>query len=61
AGITRHVIPWRALRVNLSIELLADPNRPIEEKNRWLSAWMEERTLQKNIRFYEESTVLFDE
>ncbi|HZE19566.1 MAG TPA: hypothetical protein VE402_05540 [Candidatus Angelobacter sp.] len=61
AGITRHVIAWRALRVNLSLEVLADPGRTLEDKNRWLKAWMEERTLQKNIRFYEESTVLFDE
>jgi len=61
AGITRHVIPWRALRVNVALDLLADPVRSIEEKNRWLQAWIEERTIQKNIRFYEESTVLFDE
>jgi len=61
AGITRHVIPWRALRVNIALDLLADSLKPIEEKNRWLKAWIEERTVQKNIRFYEESTVLFDE
>ena len=61
AGITRHVIPWRALRVNIALDLLADSSKPIEEKNRWLRAWIEERTVQKNIRFYEESTVLFDE
>ena len=61
AGITRHVIPWRALRLNIPLDLLADPGKSIEEKNRWLKAWIEERTVQKNIRFYEESTVLFDE
>jgi hypothetical protein len=61
AGITRHVIPWRALRVNVALDLLADPAKTIEEKNRWLRAWVEERTVQKNIRFYEESTVLYDE
>jgi hypothetical protein len=61
AGITRHVIPWRALRINIALDLLADPGKSIEEKNRWLKAWIEERTVQKNIRFYEESTVLFDE
>ncbi len=61
AGITRHVIPWRALRVNIALDLLADPGRSIEEKNRWLKAWIEERTAQKRVRFYEESTVLFDE
>ena len=61
AGITRHVIPWRALRVNIALGILADPVRSLEEKNLWLTAWIAERTAQKNIRFYEESTVLFDE
>jgi hypothetical protein len=61
AGITRHVIPWRALRVNIAIDVLADPGRSIEEKNRWLDQWIAERIAQKNVRFYEESTVLFDE
>ncbi len=61
AGITRHVIPWRALRVNVPLDVLADPNRSLEEKNQWLEGWIAERTAQKNIRFYEESTVLFDE
>ena len=61
AGITRHVIAWRALRVNLPLDVLTEAKRSLEEKNRWLRAWIEERTLQKNVRFYEESTVLFDE
>ena len=39
----------------------ADPDRSLEEKNLWLTSWIAERTAQKNIRFYEESTVLFDE
>ena len=61
AGITRHVIPWRALRVNVPLEVLSDSGRSLEEKNRWLRTWVEERITQKNVRFYEESTVLFDE
>jgi L-serine kinase (ATP) / ParB family transcriptional regulator, heme-responsive regulator len=61
AGITRHVIPWRALRVNAPLDILADPDRSIGDKNAWLTAWIAERVAQKNVRFYEESTVLFDE
>jgi hypothetical protein len=61
AGITRHVIRWRALRVNVALDFLADPAKSIEEKNRWLQGWLAERSIQRNIRFYEESTVLFDE
>jgi hypothetical protein len=61
AGITRHVIPWRALRVNIALDILADSSKSLEEKNRWLRAWIEERIDQKHVRFYAESTVLFDE
>lgn len=61
AGITRHVIPWRALRVNIPIDVLADSTRTLEEKNRWLSGWIAERVARRHVRFYEESTVLFDE
>jgi len=61
AGITRHVIPGRALRVNVPLEILSDPERSLDEKNRWLKTWIEDRVAQKNVRFYEESTVLFDE
>jgi hypothetical protein len=61
AGITRHVIAWRALRVNVPMDVIADRDRPLEEKNRWLAGFLEERVAQKHVRFYEESTVLFDE
>jgi hypothetical protein len=61
AGITRHLIAWRALRVNLPLDLLADPERSREEKEAWVRSWMRERLEQNHVRFYEESTVLFDE
>ena len=61
AGITRHLVSWRALRINLPLEFLADRKTPREEKQDWLRAWMRERVEQGSVRFYEESTVLFDE
>ena len=61
AGITRHVIAWRALRVNMPLTILEDLKQTLEEKNRWLEGWIAERVEQNSIRFYEESTVLFDE
>jgi hypothetical protein len=61
AGITRHLIRWRALRINVPIERLADASQSLEEKNRWLKEWLEERWARRQVRFYEESTVLFDE
>jgi len=61
AGITRHLIRWRALRVNVPIERLADTRQTLDEKNRWLAAWVADRAATRHVRFYEESTVLFDE
>ena len=61
AGITRHVIGWRALRVNLPLARMADPKPTLAEKNAWLQAWVAERVAGNQVRFYEESTVSFDE
>jgi len=60
AGITRHVIPQRALRVNVPLDILRQ-DRPLEEKNRWLLDQIKARLLDRHIRFYQEPTVLFDE
>jgi hypothetical protein len=61
AGITRHLIRWRALRVNIPLERLADRDCSVEDKNRWLEGWLRDKLSQREVRFYEEPTVLFDE
>jgi hypothetical protein len=61
AGITRHLIRWRGLRLNVPIEQMADRSRTIADKNRWLEEWLRERLGQRQVRFYEEPTVSFDE
>ena len=61
AGITRHVIPWRALRLNVPLERLADRTETLAAKNRWLEEWLYEKVHQRQVRFYQESTVMFDE
>jgi hypothetical protein len=61
AGITRHLIRWRALRVNIPIERLANRALSLEHKNAWLKAWLAEQAATRHLRFYEEPTVLFDE
>jgi hypothetical protein len=61
AGITRHVIAWRALRINVALELLSDRSRSTQEKNQWLAGWIADRVERNAVRYYEESTVLFDE
>lgn len=61
AGITRHLVSWRALRLNVPLDKLADTNRTLAEKNRWLDEWLREKVHQRQLRFYQEPTVLFDE
>jgi hypothetical protein len=60
AGITRHVIPRRALRLNIPLEKLIE-DKTLEEKNQWLQAWVRRKLSNKEIRYYAESTWLFDE
>jgi hypothetical protein len=61
AGITRHLIRWRALRVNVPVALCEDRTRTLDQKNAWLTAWATERLTKREVRFYEEPTVLYDE
>jgi hypothetical protein len=61
AGITRHLIPNRALRVNVPLDRMADADRSLADKNRWLEDWLREKVNLRQVRFYEESTVLYDE
>ncbi|GBD09780.1 hypothetical protein HRbin22_02041 [Candidatus Thermoflexus japonica] len=60
AGITRHIIPYRALRINIPLEILAAP-LSLEEKNAWLMEWFRRKLAAREIRIYEESVVIFDE
>jgi len=60
SGITRHIIPMRALRINIPLSvLLAD--EPLEAKQAWLQEWWQERMAANAVRYYTESTFLFDE
>jgi len=61
AGITRHVIRWRALRLNIPIDRLADNQHDTDDKSRWLADWLREKLSTRQVRWYEEPTVLFDE
>jgi hypothetical protein len=60
-GITRHIIQGRALRVNVSMSLLMDEDRTTEQKNEWLRDWIKNKLARREIRYYQESTFLFDE
>jgi L-serine kinase (ATP) / ParB family transcriptional regulator, heme-responsive regulator len=59
-GLTRHIIHGRVLRVNYPLERLT-AHRSLEEKNAELQAWLQERFQKRQVRYYAESTYLFDE
>jgi hypothetical protein len=59
-GITRHIIPGRALRINLPLDIL-ESDQPLEEKNTWLDEWLKEKIRERRVRFYQEPVFLFDE
>jgi len=59
-GITRHVIPGRALRLNFPLDKLFE-DQPLEAKNAWLQEWVRGKLARVEVRYYQESTYLFDE
>lgn len=60
SGVTRFLLPKRALRFNLQLELLR-AGLSLEEKERWLQQAIREKVSEKAIRFYREPTFFFDE
>ncbi|MDQ2806003.1 MAG: ParB N-terminal domain-containing protein [Chloroflexota bacterium] len=60
-GITRHIIPARALRVNVPLALLRDPEQSLAAKNAWWHDHVKAKLADNEIRYYQESTYLFDE
>lgn len=59
-GITRHIIPHRALNINFPMDVL-EMDWPLETKEKWLQDWLMERMAANAIRFYSESTFSFNE
>ncbi len=60
SGITRVLLPKRALRFNLQLDFLRS-RLSTEEKNQWLEETIQQKISDKNIRFYREPTFFFDE
>ena len=59
-GITRHIIPHRALNINIPLDVLqADWSQ--NRKDSWLQEWLMQRMAANAIRFYSESTFSFNE
>jgi len=59
-GITRHIIPGRAMRINIPLQALR-ADQPLEQKNAWLDEWMKTKMRERQVRFYQEPVFLFDE
>lgn len=59
-GITRHLIPGRALRVNVPLELLSGPGDATRKHER-LRDLIRQRLLDNSVRYYPEGAFLFDE
>jgi len=59
-GITRHIISYRALRVNVPVSLLSSPE-PLEQKSAWWHEQIKRKLAANEVRLYQESTYLFDE
>jgi hypothetical protein len=60
SGISRHIVPLRALRLNVDLALLAG-DEPVEAKQARLDAMIRARLLERRVRLYPEATVLYDE
>ncbi|MCI0520291.1 MAG: hypothetical protein L0Z70_08555 [Chloroflexi bacterium] len=59
-GITRHVISYRALNINIPLAVMA-ADWPLARKEAWLQDWLMERMAANAIRYYSESTFSFNE
>lgn len=60
AGITRHLIPGRVLRLNVPLDWLQGPEAIAIKQSR-LDGTVEERWRAHGVRYYAEATYLFDE
>ncbi|HEX6290422.1 MAG TPA: hypothetical protein VFZ66_14630 [Herpetosiphonaceae bacterium] len=59
AGITRHIIPGRVLRLNTPLSMLRSATFAAQQN--WFAAWVAERIASGHARLYNEPTWLFDE
>lgn len=59
-GLTRHLIQGRALRLNFPLALLRSGDS-LEATNARLAEWLRNKMAGKEVRYYAESTYLFDE
>lgn len=59
-GITRHLIGGRVLNVTLDLQILASEDS-LEDKNKWLGQWLNQKVHARQVRFYGEPVFFFEE
>ena len=60
-GVSRHIVHGRALRVNYPIVDLRADHLTLAEKNQQLKQWLQDKLVNRQIRYYAEATYQFDE
>ncbi len=60
SGITRHIVPNRAVNINIPLQVLR-ADWSLERKRGWLQEWLMERMAANAIRYYAESTFSYNE
>ncbi|MGF1504097.1 MAG: hypothetical protein GYB64_04815 [Chloroflexi bacterium] len=60
AGVTRHIVQGRALRVNVPMDLLR-ADMPLAEKNKQLHNEIHTKFAQRQVRLYTEATYVYEE
>ncbi len=60
-GISRHIIQGRALKINYPLAVLRDEAISLDQKNEQLRLWVEQKLAKRQVRYYAESSYLFDE
>jgi hypothetical protein len=59
-GLSRHIIPGRALGINVDLDFITGEGSP-EEKERQFQAFIDRLGMEGSIRFYEESVFIMNE
>lgn len=59
-GVSRHIIHGRALKLNYPMRTLK-ADLPLEQKNKDLQQWIQQRLANRAVRYYAEATYQFDE
>ncbi len=60
-GISRHIVHGRALQLNYPMKTLREEQTSLRAKNTDLQHWLQEKLMNRAVRYYAEATYQFDE